>query len=169
MVQPNSDENRDSRSDQPSDAPCLSEWNDSYAFRIANVLPPSTVLGAQHWSLEIAHQLIERHPNLEVYTCAAGISPSGVVHFGNFRDVMTSYMVASALRELGKEVRLIFSWDNYDRFRKVPGDIDSAFAVHIGKPLSAVPDPGEQFPSYAARYQAEFENSIKDIGIPLEY
>ena len=32
-------------------------------------------------------------------------------------------------------------WDDYDRFRKVPFGVDEAWNEHIGRPLSAVPDP----------------------------
>ena len=43
-----------------------------------------------HWSEEIAQRLIDRNPQKEEYVCAAGISPSGSIHIGNFRDVVTS-------------------------------------------------------------------------------
>ena len=41
-----------------------------------------------HWSEKIALKVIERNPNKEEYVCAAGISPSGSVHVGNFRDIV---------------------------------------------------------------------------------
>lgn len=122
-----------------------------------------------HWSDVIAERVLESFPNEELYTCAAGISPSGIVHFGNFRDVMTSVGVANALKARGKNVRVLFSWDNYDRFRKVPAGVDLAWVAHIGKPLTAVPDPSGKFSSYAERFQVEFEASMKDLGIDLVY
>ena len=76
-----------------------------------------------HWAEKIAKQIIERNPNKEEYVCAAGISPSGSVHIGNFRDVATSYMVVKALRKLGKKAKLLFSWDEFDRMRKVPVNV----------------------------------------------
>ena len=33
------------------------------------------------------------------------------------------------------------SWDDYDRLRRVPAGVDPSFAEHIGRPLTAVPDP----------------------------
>src|SRR3989338_7164815 len=101
----------------------------------------NTVKPGEYWAESIASKVIDIHPVREVYTCAAGISPSGVVHFGNFRDVITSYVVANALRRMGKKTRLIFSWDNFDRLRKVPVGVDPSFSMHIGKPLSKIPDP----------------------------
>ena len=50
-----------------------------------------------HWAEEIAKKIIARNPNKEEYVCAAGISPSGSIHIGNFRDVATSYFVYKAL------------------------------------------------------------------------
>ena len=42
-----------------------------------------------------------------------------------------------------RTVRHLHVWDDYDRFRKVPVGIDASWAEHIGRPLSAVPDPWE--------------------------
>jgi lysyl-tRNA synthetase class 1 len=51
-----------------------------------------------HWSDELAAQIIKRSPDKEIYTCAAGISPSGSIHIGNFRDIATSFFVMLALQ-----------------------------------------------------------------------
>ena len=76
-----------------------------------------------HWSEEIAQKIIERNPNKEEYVCAAGISPSGSVHIGNFRDIATSLFVVKALTKMGKKAKLLFSWDEFDRMRKVPANV----------------------------------------------
>ena len=76
-----------------------------------------------HWSVQIAHRIIATKPDKEEYVCAAGISPSGSVHIGNFRDVATSYFVVCALRSMGKKAKLLFSWDEFDRMRKVPANV----------------------------------------------
>jgi len=123
----------------------------------------------QHWSSAVAEVVEERFPGLPVYTSAAGISPSGIVHFGNFRDVMTAVMVADALKAKDKKVRIIFSWDDYDRFRKVPVGVPAEFVKYIGMPLTSVPDPTGEFPSYAARFEEEFERAMRQLGIELEY
>lgn len=128
-----------------------------------------TIAPGEFWADGIARAVVAAEPDRDVYTCAAGISPSGVVHFGNFRDVITAYAVAGALKRLGKKTRVIFSWDNFDRFRKVPSGVPESFAEHIGKPLSKVPDPEGTLPSYAARFQAPFVEAMRELGIELEY
>jgi lysyl-tRNA synthetase, class I len=131
--------------------------------------PRSLDTAGVHWASVIADKVIEAFPNLDVYTVAAGISPSGVVHFGNFRDVMTSYAVLRALEEKGKKTRFVFSWDNYDRLRKVPKGVDASFEQYIGMPISKVPDPTGKYPSYAHSFQAPFVEAMKELGIKLEY
>jgi len=123
----------------------------------------------EYWADAIADQLISEHPGEDQFTCAAGISPSGVVHFGNFRDVITGHLVACALERKGKKARRIFSWDNFDRFRKVPAGVDESFAQYIGMPLSRVPDPEGKLASYAERFQAPFVEAMNELDIELEY
>ena len=84
-----------------------------------------------HWAQRIAEELIERYPEKEMFVCASGISPSGSVHIGNFREIITTYFVVRALQKLGKKTRFIFSWDDFDRFRKVPKNIDPSFEQYI--------------------------------------
>ncbi len=125
--------------------------------------------GPPHWTEKILREVRTRFPETKLFTTAAGISPSGVVHFGNFRDVMTSLMVYRALQAEGLHTRLLFSWDDYDRFRKVPAGVDPAFEQHIGKPLTAVPDPSGEHESYARSFQVEFERSMQELDIELDY
>jgi len=126
-------------------------------------------LPKKHWSQEIAENILQKFPDKKVYTCAAGITPSGVVHFGNLRDVITSWAIAKQLIKQNKNVRFIFSWDDFDRFRKVPKNIDESFSKYIGLPLTAVPDPKGEYNSYAQRFEKEFEESMKKLGIVLDY
>lgn len=136
----------------------------------ASVLDEKEMLSADGlWVGKVTDKVLAEFPDEAVYTCAAGISPSGIVHFGNFRDVATSHAVMNELIARGKKARLLFSWDDYDRFRKVPVGIDPAFSKYIGMPLTEVPDPEGKFPSYARRFQAEFEEAIKELEIPLDY
>jgi lysyl-tRNA synthetase class 1 len=121
------------------------------------------------WVGRVADKVLAEFPEQALYTCAAGISPSGVVHFGNFRDVMTSYAVMRELQARGKKARLLFSWDDFDRFRKVPAGVDPSFAKYIGMPLTSVPDPQGKYESYARRFETAFEESMRELGITLDY
>ncbi|MDE6420110.1 MAG: lysine--tRNA ligase, partial [Lachnospiraceae bacterium] len=114
-----------------------------------------------HWSDLIAEEIIKRNPNKEEYVCAAGISPSGSIHIGNFRDIATSLFVVRALERKGKKARLLFSWDEYDRMRKVPVNVAKVaedFEKYIGYPYVDVPNPFEtEHATYAEYFDKEFE------------
>ncbi len=126
-----------------------------------------------HWSEEIAQQLIDRHPDKEEYVCAAGISPSGSVHIGNFRDIATSLFVCKALEKRGKKARLLFSWDDFDRCRKIPANVQAAvgdaYDKYIGTPYVDIPDPWGCHENYAEHFKAEFTESMKKFGIEMDY
>lgn len=128
-----------------------------------------------HWSEEIAKRIIERNPNKEEYVCAAGISPSGSIHIGNFRDIATSYFVVRALRKMGRKARLLFSWDEFDRLRKIPvnvAKVDSDMEKYIGLPYIDVKNPFTDCPeikTYAHYFEKEFEDSIVKFGIDMDY
>lgn len=98
-------------------------------------------------------------------TCASGISPSGPVHLGNMREIITVHLVTEELKLRGWEAEHIHSWDDFDRLRKVPAGVPEHFVEHVGKPLADVPDPFGEYSSYAERYKTEFESAMHDLGI----
>nr|MCR5607869.1 lysine--tRNA ligase [Lachnospiraceae bacterium] len=127
-----------------------------------------------HWAEVIARKIIEKNPNKEEYVCAAGISPSGSIHIGNFRDVATSFFVYKALIKLGKKARFLFSWDELDRLRKIPvnvSKVDGDMEKYIGFPYVDVPNPFKDSDAltYAEYFEREFEESIKKFGIEMDY
>lgn len=125
-----------------------------------------------HWSEEIAKKIINQNPSKEEYVCAAGISPSGSIHIGNFRDIATSYFVVKALRKMGKKARLLFSWDEFDRLRKIPvnvSELNKDMEQYLGYPYADAPDPFGCCQSYAQHFQREFEASISKFGIEMDY
>jgi len=97
---------------------------------------------------EVRAEAERRHPG-EPPTCASGISPSGPVHLGNLRELMIPHLVADEIRKQDAPARHILSWDDYDRLRRVPAGFPASFAEHIGRPLSAVPDPCGDHVSWA--------------------
>ena len=127
-----------------------------------------------HWSEKLADKIIARNPNKEEYVCAAGISPSGSIHIGNFRDIATSYFVVQALRKKGKKAKMLFSWDEFDRMRKVPvnvAKVNSDMEKYIGCPYVDVVNPfeGSDAKTYADYFEKEFEESIVQFGIEMDY
>ena len=123
-----------------------------------------------HWADKLAERVIADAPDKDEYVCAAGISPSGSVHIGNFRDIVTSYFVCRALIRRGKKARLLFSWDEFDRMRKVPSNVSTeGFYKNIGKPYSDIPDPFACHGSYAEHFEREFEHALKVFNIDVAF
>lgn len=121
-----------------------------------------------NWAREVAQRIIEERPNEEVYTVASGVSPSGFVHIGNFREIATPYLVAKELKKLGKKVRYILSFDEFDRFRKVPKNIDSSYEKYIGMPYTDIPSPFSENESYASYMENRFLGELKAMDIEVE-
>ena len=105
-----------------------------------------------------------RHPG-EVPTCASGISPSGPVHLGNLRELMVPHLVADKVRRDGAPCRHILSWDDYDRLRRVPAGFPEEFAEHIGRPLTAVPDPCGQHANWAEHFKEPLREALARLGV----
>ena len=126
-----------------------------------------------HWSDKIADKIISRNPDKEEYVCAAGISPSGSIHIGNFRDIATSLFVVKALERKGKKAKLLFSWDEYDRVRKIPVNVAKVrddMEKYIGASYADVPNPFDtEEKTYAEYFEKEFEAAIKKFGIKMDY
>ena len=124
------------------------------------------------WAEVIAKEIVARRPDKEEYVCAAGISPSGSIHIGNFRDIATSYFVVQALRGLGKKAKLLFSWDEFDRLRKIPANVAAVrddMERYIGMPYVDVPNPFGPEGTYADYFETEFTSSVSAFGIEMDY
>ncbi|GHG28092.1 lysine--tRNA ligase [Streptomyces albogriseolus] len=127
------------------------------------------------WVSRFADEVIEeserRAPGKPVVV-ASGLSPSGPIHLGNLREVMTPHLVADEIRRRGYQVRHLISWDDYDRYRKVPAGVpgvDETWAEHIGKPLTSVPAPkGSAYPNWAEHFKAAMIQSLAELGVEFD-
>ncbi|MDR2094190.1 MAG: lysine--tRNA ligase [Treponema sp.] len=126
---------------------------------------------AVHWADEVAARIIREKGGKDCYTCASGITPSGTVHIGNFREIISVDLVVRALRDLGKKVRFIYSWDDYDVFRKVPKNMpkQEELVKFLRFPITMVPDPWERDGSYARHHEVDVETVLPLVGIRPEY
>ena len=107
-----------------------------------------------------------RYPG-EVPTCASGISPSGPVHLGNLRELMTPHLIADEVRRNGAPCRHILSWDDYDRLRRVPAGVPDSFNEYVGRPLTGVPDPCGEHENYAEHFKDPLREALDLLGIQV--
>ena len=124
-----------------------------------------------HWADIYADRIIREKGDKDVYTCASGITPSGTVHIGNFREIISVELVVRALRAKGRNVRFIYSWDDYDVFRKVPKNMPEPelLETYLRKPITLVPDTTGQADSYARKNELDVERILPVVGVNPEY
>ena len=109
---------------------------------------------AKSWPFQEARRLVDhigrkgKKPG-DIVTFETGYGPSGAPHIGTFAEIIRTLWVMRAFRKLTKDqykTRLIMFSDDYDGMRKVPDGLPEWMNDHLGKPLSAVPNPYEEFP-----------------------
>jgi lysyl-tRNA synthetase class 1 len=132
----------------------------------------STPLGEPHdWVTRAADDAIRHHEKTGAsgpVTCSSGASPSGPVHLGNLREFLMPHFVADELRRRGVPVRHLHVWDDYDRFRRVPADVDPSYAEHIGRPYSAIPDPWQCHATWSDHFKEPVVTALHALGVDME-
>ena len=120
-----------------------------------------------HWADIYADKIIREKGEKELYTCASGITPSGTVHIGNFREIISVDLVVKALRQKGKNVRFIYSWDDYDVFRKVPKNMPQPelLETYLRKPITLVPDTTGRADNYARGNELDVEQKRRAVAV----
>jgi len=121
------------------------------------------------WVSQFADEVIaaaDRFMPGKPIVCASGLSPSGPIHLGNLREVLTPHLVADEIRRRGIDCVHIISWDDYDRYRRVPVGIDPSWSEHVGKPLSMVPaPPGSEYETWADHFRAPLLTALEELGV----
>jgi lysyl-tRNA synthetase class 1 len=124
------------------------------------------------WVSRIADDVIaeaERRAPGKPVVCASGLSPSGPIHLGNLREAMVPHLVADEIKRRGVPCEHLISWDDYDRFRKVPAGVagvDESWSAHIGKPLTSVPAPeGSPYANWAEHFRTAMSDSLAELGV----
>lgn len=122
------------------------------------------------WPQQEARRIVQRFPQAGTYRLQTGFGPSGHPHMGTVGEVVRTHFVAMALAEMAKESQLIVFSDDLDGLRKIPINIDAPWlAEHLGKPVSAIPDPYGCCPSYSDHMNSELLAMLAETGIPHRF
>lgn len=124
-----------------------------------------------HWADLTADKIVREKGEKDVYICASGITPSGTVHIGNFREIISVELVVRALKEKGHNAKFIYSWDEYDVFRKVPSNMpeQDKLTEYLRQPITLVPDVLGNEDSYARANEKRLEALLPIVGVFPEY
>ncbi len=137
-----------------------------------------------HWADVEAAELIQLRPGPQVF--ATAITPSGPIHVGNMREVLTSEAIFRATKEVhlgaapAPEVAVdaqkldasrapeaaapsfIYIADDYDPLRKVYPFLHDSYQVHVGKPLREIPCPdADGRPNGCGRHESYAEHFLE--------
>ncbi|WP_316355176.1 lysine--tRNA ligase [Candidatus Trichorickettsia mobilis] len=101
-----------------------------------------------------------------------GYGPSGLPHIGTFGEVARTTMVRAAFKQLSEiPTRLFCFSDDLDGLRKVPSNIPNPemLALHLGKPLTSIPDPFNESLSYGHYMNAKLRSFLDRFGFEYEF
>ncbi|MCR5288965.1 MAG: lysine--tRNA ligase [Treponema sp.] len=101
----------------------------------------------------------------QTVVCAAGMTPSAPIHFGILREIAISSFVVEELIRRHIKACLVYYWDDYDHFCKIPYyTTREVVEEHIGKTLREVPDFDGTYQSYGEHYMHDFERCLHTCG-----
>ena len=114
-----------------------------------------------HWADVCASEVQQDRP----HRIATGITPSGPIHIGNMREVLTGDIVYKAMKERGLNAELIYNADDFDPLRKVYPFLPEEYSKYIGMPISDIPCPCGKHKSYAEHFLEPFLKSLEELDV----
>lgn len=133
-------------------------------------------LASNAWPFQEAQRLVDRFgkavPPKGYVLFETGYGPSGLPHIGTFGEVARTSMVRRALKELWDVPSRLFAFsDDMDGLRKVPDNVPNQelLRAHLGKPLTAVPDPFGKFESFGHHNNAMLRDFLDRFGFEYEF
>lgn len=95
-----------------------------------------------------------------------------------FQRYCDKLFCGKGIKTPGKESEASFSWDEFDRLRKIPVNVakiarpegEKPWDEYIGYPYVDVPNPYDDgCPNYAKHFENEFEEAMERFGIHMDY
>ncbi len=128
------------------------------------------------WPFEEARRVLKRYekkdPEKGYVLFETGYGPSGLPHIGTFGEVARTTMIRRAF-ELISDIptRLICFSDDLDGMRKVPDNVPNPEMLreHLQEPLTSVPDPFGEYPSFGDHNNAMLRRFLDTFGFEYEF
>ena len=132
------------------------------------------------WPFKQAHEIIKKHggffnfklPNKKYILFETGYGPSGLPHIGTFGEVVRTTMVKNAFESvMDYPTKLITFSDDMDGLRKVPDNVPNRkmLTEHLGKPLTAIPDPFEKYESFGQHNNEKLMSFLNDFNFKYSF
>jgi lysyl-tRNA synthetase class 1 len=135
---------------------------------------PDELSTAKAWPFEEARKVAERvrASGKGEALFETGYGPSGLPHIGTFGEVArTSWVRRAFARLTGLPSRLIAFSDDMDGLRKVPDNVPekAMLAAHLGRPVTAIPDPFGTHESFGHHNNARLRAFLDRFGFEYEF
>ncbi len=128
------------------------------------------------WPFEEARALMKRYdkaaPEKGYVLFETGYGPSGLPHIGTFGEVARTTMIRRAFEVISDiPTRLICFSDDLDGMRKVPENVpqQDMLREHMQMPLTSVPDPYGEYPSFGDHNNAMLRRFLDTFGFAYEF
>lgn len=134
-------------------------------------------LSAKAWPFEEARKILNKiqnkTPEKGYVLFETGYGPSGLPHIGTFGEVVRTSYVMNAFKKIAPQipVKMICVSDDIDGLRKVPENIPNQEIIrqHLGKPLTAIPDPFATHDSFGDHMNSRLKSFLDSFGFEYEF
>ncbi|SOB93916.1 lysine--tRNA ligase [Rhodobacter maris] len=133
-------------------------------------------MNSKAWPFEEARRVLKRYekepPKKGYVLFETGYGPSGLPHIGTFGEVQRTTMIRRAFEIISDiPTKLLCFSDDMDGMRKVPENVpqQDLLKANIQKPLTAVPDPFGEFPSFGDHNNAMLRRFLDTFGFEYEF
>lgn len=134
------------------------------------------IAASKAWPILEAQRVLDRvakrPPAKSHVLFETGYGPSGLPHIGTFAEVFRTSLVRRAFERLSDLPTRLFAFsDDMDGLRKLPDNVpNKAMLVeHLGRPLTAIPDPFGTHESYGHHMNARLKAFLDAFGFPYEF
>ncbi len=128
------------------------------------------------WPFEEARRVLKRYekkdPEKGYVLFETGYGPSGLPHIGTFGEVARTTMIRRAFEMISDiPTRLFCFSDDMDGMRKVPENVpqQELLKANLQKPLTSVPDPFGEYPSFGDHNNAMLRRFLDTFGFEYEF
>ena len=128
------------------------------------------------WPFEEARRLLKRYekkaPEKGYVLFETGYGPSGLPHIGTFGEVARTTMIRRAFEVISDiPTKLLCFSDDMDGMRKVPTNVPNQDMLrkHEQEPLTSVPDPFGEYPSFGDHNNAMLRRFLDTFGFEYEF
>ncbi|MCC0069639.1 MAG: lysine--tRNA ligase [Rhodobacteraceae bacterium] len=133
-------------------------------------------MNSKAWPFEEARRVLKRYekapPEKGYVLFETGYGPSGLPHIGTFGEVQRTTMIRRAFEIISDiPTKLICFSDDLDGMRKVPENVpqQEMLKANLQRPLTAVPDPFGEYPSFGDHNNAMLRRFLDTFGFEYEF